>query len=283
MNDENLISIADRPEDEKREITRKGGQASGEARRQRKTMRERLEYLMTTPNAQGIEHGEAIAETLIKCATDGNMKAAKLIGDYCGDFKQRIEVEDTTPTMSKEEAAAIYWEHVKQHARKIANGEKTNSEAADIDGGMMEEARRVLAGRVSGRDENPVEYAESEAEYISNVMNYCDPEENAADLVHDLWNDYTRTPDYQNAIQEAAKMSRDDAGAHLANAVKEYRAAHPYSEKRGNKELYYSLLVIYLCARSEQWRKDHPDQAAPPPPRNPNFKPAPGQPYPEDW
>lgn len=279
MNDENLIPIQSRPEDEQREISRKGGQASGEARRQRKTMRERLEYLMTTPNAQGIEHGEAIAETLIKCATDGNMKAAKLIGDYCGDFKQRIEMEDTTaPRMTKEEATAIYWEHVKQHARKIANGEKINSETAEIDGGMMEEAWRVL-----GRDETPVEYAESQIEYIGDVMNYCDPEENAADLVHDLWNDYTRTPDYQNAIQEAAKMSRDDASAHLANAVKEYRAAHPHGEKRGNKELYYSILVIYLCARSEQWRKDHPDQAAPPPPRNPNFKPAPGQPYPEDW
>lgn len=127
MNDENLISIADRPEDEKREITRKGGQASGEARRQRKTMRERLEYLMTTPNAQGIEHGEAIAETLIKCATDGNIKAAKLIGDYCGDFKQRIEVEDTTDPakwMTEAEATAIFWIGIMRVRESIDEGKK---------------------------------------------------------------------------------------------------------------------------------------------------------------
>lgn len=43
MNDNNLIPFNERTEDEQREISRKGGKASGEARRERKLIREALE------------------------------------------------------------------------------------------------------------------------------------------------------------------------------------------------------------------------------------------------
>lgn len=276
MNDENLISIADRPEDEQREISRKGGQASGEARRQRKTMRERLEYLMTTPNAQGIEHGEAIAETLIKCATDGNVKAAKLIGDYCGDFKQRIEVEDTTDPakmLTREEATAIYWAEMLR-CREIFWGnvgcpdeEKQKIEHTDL--------FRAACERI-GKKGTPVEFLED--------MNSSYKVEGAEGwFVKDFWRKFTNNVDFQKAIEEAAKMNRDEASAYLANAVKEERANNPAFEVKDAMNVYYPCLVIYLCARSEQWRKDHPDQAAPPPPPDPCYKPAPGQPYHEEW
>ena len=43
LNDENLIPFSERSEKEQREIRSKGGKASGEARRKRKTQREFLE------------------------------------------------------------------------------------------------------------------------------------------------------------------------------------------------------------------------------------------------
>lgn len=264
MNDENLISIADRPEDEQREISRKGGQASGEARRQRKTMRERLEYLMTTPNAQGIEHGEAIAETLIKCATDGNMKAAKLIGDYCGDFKQRIEVEDTTaPRMTKEEAEAVYYVRIKQLSETLLN-----PEAGEVpeETQLFKEAVEILGKRPE--------------DITSESMSYTDT---PTDLIRTCWNLYNQREELRNAIREAAGMPRDEANAHIAATVEEYRNNTPDFQKRFDTDFEYNCLTLYLCARSEQYRKDHPEEAAPPPPPSPHYRPAPGQPYPEEW
>ena len=47
MNEENLIPISERSSDEVREMGRKGGIASGEARRRKKTMREQTELLLS--------------------------------------------------------------------------------------------------------------------------------------------------------------------------------------------------------------------------------------------
>lgn len=47
MNEDNLVSLADRTTDEKREIAIKGGIASGVARRKKKTMRENAELLLS--------------------------------------------------------------------------------------------------------------------------------------------------------------------------------------------------------------------------------------------
>jgi hypothetical protein len=41
-NDENLVSLADRTTSEKREIAIKGGLASGEARRKRKSLKNKI-------------------------------------------------------------------------------------------------------------------------------------------------------------------------------------------------------------------------------------------------
>lgn len=253
MNDENLITFADRPEDEQREISRKGGQASGEARRQRKTMRERLEYLMTTPNAQGIEHGEAIAETLVKCATEGNVKAAKLIGDYCGDFKQRIEVEDTTDPakmMTREEATAIYWVGIERDQETLWNNFHEDREKKRIERTKLFDAACEMLGIPPGN-------------VISDMMNFVSVEHGTASLVEDFEHDYEITPDYQKAIQDAAAMERAAVPGYLEDVVSEHRAANKVFERHGNKEHYYSCLVLYLCARSEQWRADHADQTAP--------------------
>lgn len=58
-NDENLVSLADRTTSERREIAIKGGKASGEARRNKKMLRDCIDYLLeredkTVLNEDGI-------------------------------------------------------------------------------------------------------------------------------------------------------------------------------------------------------------------------------------
>lgn len=58
-NDENLVSLADRTTSERREIAIKGGKASGEARRNKKMLRDCIDYLLeredkTVLNENGI-------------------------------------------------------------------------------------------------------------------------------------------------------------------------------------------------------------------------------------
>lgn len=72
MNDENLIPFADRTESEQREIRRKGGKASGKARRERKTMRETAEYYLNLPQHKGK------VDTMDRIRTSDDVKGANL-------------------------------------------------------------------------------------------------------------------------------------------------------------------------------------------------------------
>lgn len=49
MNESNLISLADRTTEEQREIAKKGGIASGEARREKKAMKDQIKLLLSLP------------------------------------------------------------------------------------------------------------------------------------------------------------------------------------------------------------------------------------------
>lgn len=92
MNEENLISLADRTTEEQREIARKGGIASGEARRRKRTLKEELILLLEQGDTQ-----EKISLSLIKQALEGNTKAFEIIRDTVGEKpKEEIEVNDVT-------------------------------------------------------------------------------------------------------------------------------------------------------------------------------------------
>ena len=98
---ENLINPKDRTSEELREMTRKGGIASGEARRRKKTMREALEMLMfhTELNeqtkqmlqAEGIKdtedfnHQMVITRSLIAKAEAGDVQAYNAICAMIGE------------------------------------------------------------------------------------------------------------------------------------------------------------------------------------------------------
>ena len=85
----NLIPTSERSKSEVREIGRKGGKASGKARRERKQLKEELIALLqtivpcedgTTKTAQ-----ERISLAILEEATKGNVKAFKVIRDTIGE------------------------------------------------------------------------------------------------------------------------------------------------------------------------------------------------------
>ena len=93
MNEENLVSLADRTTEEVREIARKGGKASGESRRARKTLKEELLLLLAKGDTQS-----KISLSMIQQALDGNTKAFEVIRDTIGEKpKDKLELEQETP------------------------------------------------------------------------------------------------------------------------------------------------------------------------------------------
>ena len=106
-NNQNLVSLATRTTSEKREIAIKGGKASGEARRKRKTFKEQMLFMLENdPNLQN-----DLLNALFKRAKktgdkSGNAanRAFELIRETVGEapiLEQKInvehEVEDLTP------------------------------------------------------------------------------------------------------------------------------------------------------------------------------------------
>lgn len=90
MNDQNLKPV--RSKKEARERGRKGGIASGKARKARKTLKEELIALLENGDTQ-----EKISLAMIKEALEGNTKAFEVIRDTIGEKPtDKIEAELTT-------------------------------------------------------------------------------------------------------------------------------------------------------------------------------------------
>ena len=86
---ENLVDLRDRTTEEQREIARKGGIKSGEARRARKTLREELLLLLEQDNFQ-----EKISLALLQKATSGDTKAFEVLRDTIGEKPvDKVETE----------------------------------------------------------------------------------------------------------------------------------------------------------------------------------------------
>ena len=103
MNDQNLIPTTELTENERRELARKGGIASGEARRRRKQLREDLlamldeEVEFKTKDGQSVKATvqAGVARKLIKQASEGNLKAIELMAKLTGEFENRVKLEGT--------------------------------------------------------------------------------------------------------------------------------------------------------------------------------------------
>lgn len=105
MNEQNLIPNSERAPSELREMTKKGGIASGKARRDKKTMREALKILLELPmtdkdgkpvnsplTGEQMSVVESIATSTVKAAIRGDIKAVKAIADILGENMQNISL-----------------------------------------------------------------------------------------------------------------------------------------------------------------------------------------------
>ena len=100
MNEQNLKPMNTRSKDEARESGRIGGKKSGEVRRKRKTIKQQLELLLSTPVSNedlkkqikkwGIDDDDinnqmAVTVSLYQQALKGNTKAIEIIRDTVGE------------------------------------------------------------------------------------------------------------------------------------------------------------------------------------------------------
>ena len=96
-NPQNIIPNSERTPEELREITRKGGIASGASRRRAKSMRQWAKILakegmrITTPEGKEIEGDIAgcIVIAQMRKAAKGDTKAAKFVADLLGELVEQ--------------------------------------------------------------------------------------------------------------------------------------------------------------------------------------------------
>ena len=107
LNVGNLVSLADRTTEEKREIARKGGIASGEARREKATMKRTLEKLLDeVPHIEANKEGKTFREMatsgLILGACEGKAENYKVMLQLLGELQ-----ETEAPTTPKLEISIV--------------------------------------------------------------------------------------------------------------------------------------------------------------------------------
>lgn len=115
MNNENLIPQSERSPSEAREMGRKGGIASGEARRRKRDLRQVVQMVLDekvkTTAGEEVEKRVAMVRVQVKQAIEGDVKSARLVADWSGEAPTRQELmgEDGAPLIprSVEEAQKL--------------------------------------------------------------------------------------------------------------------------------------------------------------------------------
>lgn len=106
-NEKNLKPNSKRTPSELREMTRKGGIASGKARRAKKTFKELLKIALEMSTKSGNTNAEEIVASMILKAQSGDVKAFEAIRDTIGE-KPKDNVDLTTREEIPEGATALY-------------------------------------------------------------------------------------------------------------------------------------------------------------------------------
>lgn len=96
-NEENLINLRDRTPEERKEIARKGAEATNKLLKERKTLREELLFLLSQGDMQ-----EKITTSLLDKASKGDTKAFEVVRDTIGE-KPTDKVENENINMTYEE------------------------------------------------------------------------------------------------------------------------------------------------------------------------------------
>lgn len=111
-NSENLIPNNKRSPNELREITKKGGKASGEARREKKQFQKAILAALEAVTADGSTVLEDIIAAQIKKALNGDTKAFEVIRDTSGE-KPTDKIEASVANENKD-LMKDYLERVKK-------------------------------------------------------------------------------------------------------------------------------------------------------------------------
>lgn len=106
-NEKNLKPVTQRSKSEQREIQKKGGIASGKARRAKKTFKELLKIALEMRTKNGNTNAEEIVASLILKAQSGDVKAFEAVRDTIGE-KPKDEIDVTTQEQIPEGTAALY-------------------------------------------------------------------------------------------------------------------------------------------------------------------------------
>lgn len=105
----NLVSLADKPEDERRELARIGGIASGEARREKRKTLDMLEMLLaekiSTEEGKVSREQAYMLSVLKKGIATGNVDLLELIAKLRGEMvnKTEMDVSGNIPAVLTEE------------------------------------------------------------------------------------------------------------------------------------------------------------------------------------
>lgn len=93
-----------RTAEEQQQISKQGGIASGEARREKATMRKTLEKMLNATNSKGNKYSDNIALGLIANAIDkkkgGNPEAYKVIAKMLGELEEKETMEFKEPVLN---------------------------------------------------------------------------------------------------------------------------------------------------------------------------------------
>lgn len=106
-NEKNLKPNLKRTPSELREMSRKGGIASGKARRMKKTFKELLKIALEMKSPTGKTNAEEIVASMIRKAQDGDVKAFEAVRDTIGE-KPKDEVDLTTQEKTPEGMIEMY-------------------------------------------------------------------------------------------------------------------------------------------------------------------------------
>lgn len=101
MNEQNLIKNSERTPQQRKAQAIKAGVASGIARREKKTLRERLllmgEQEITNKKGETMQREDVIALQVSQKAANGDLKAARLYAELTGQLVQKIDVDSNPP------------------------------------------------------------------------------------------------------------------------------------------------------------------------------------------
>ena len=119
MNEQNLRKLTS---SEAREIGKKGGEASGRARREKRTMKQLLEIalsmMVTNKKGETASRKEVIAIQLVNKAASGDLKAMDLLTKLIGE---QIVRQETELTVKKDKYDDMSAEELTEVAKNIMN------------------------------------------------------------------------------------------------------------------------------------------------------------------